>query len=160
MVNNTTVFQIKGYLMKLEIHKKGCTEIVTLDIEPTASVSDLLTMLYEYREPLLEKVPLEVYQKVVVIHTVDLYSEHFVTKLEPGKLLADYSVNESSYVSLDNFTHDNFFFILNRINANYDTGAPVLGKRTRTHFFGDGLNEESQSDENEYAKLTPQYLIS
>lgn len=140
--------------MKLEIHKKGCNETVIFDLEPTASVDDLLKLLYEEREALLKKVPFSVYEKVVVIHIVDLYSEHFVTKLEPGNLLADYGVNESTQITLDHFTRDNFQSILepNHFKNNI-LDSSALNKRPRAHFFREGLVDDSQFDEKEWLQV-------
>lgn len=146
--------------MKLEIHKKGCNEVIMLAIEPTASVNDLLTMLYEYRGTLLKSVPLDVYQNVVVLHLVDIYSEHCINQLKSGTWLADYDINESSYITLDNFTHDNFFFILNRMSSNYGpSDSPALTRRIQTHFFGEATAVDSQSDEMEYSDSTQDFLI-
>ena len=138
--------------MKLGIYKKGCNEAITLNIESTASVCDLMQLLYEGRDALLEQVPFEEYQKVISLSIINLYSEHFETKLTPGTLLTDYAVDESSYITLDNFSVDNFYSILNRMNLSRNTqGSVILEERTRPYFFGTGTASDCQSTEKENA---------
>ncbi|MBL7525099.1 hypothetical protein [Legionella bononiensis] len=138
--------------MKLEIYKNGCNETITLNIEPTASVSELMQLLYEGRDALLEQVPFDTYQQVISLNIVNLYSEHFVTKLVPGTMLNEYDVDESSYITMDNYSVDNFFFILNRMNSSPNPQDSVIhAARTRAHFFGNGTAGDSQDDDKESA---------
>lgn len=131
--------------MELRINKKGCTEIISLDIEPGASVSDLINLLHKERDKLLEHVPFDIYQKVITLHVVDLYSEHFETKMEPGNTLFDYGVNESSTIILDNFTPDKFLF-MNRLNSKADI---VPAARNKTNFFAGNSTEFCRNLEHE-----------
>ncbi|KTD33455.1 hypothetical protein Lmor_2006 [Legionella moravica] len=130
--------------MKLEIHKTGCNETITLNIEPTATVCDLMRQLYDSRDALLEPVPFDAFQQVISVSSVNLYSEHFATKLVPGTPLADYALDESSYIILDNFSVDNFYSILNQLKSRHHSmDSAILTTRTRSHFFGDGTTTEA-----------------
>ncbi|KTD54782.1 hypothetical protein [Legionella quateirensis] len=138
--------------MKLGIYKNGCNETITLDIEPTASVCDLIQLLYEGRDALLEQVPFETYQQVISLNIVNLYSEHFVTQLVPGTMLTDYDLDESSYITMNNFSSDNLLYIMSGINSSSNTkDSAILAARTRSHFFGNGTASDGQDYEKESA---------
>lgn len=131
--------------MKLEIHKKSCNEIISLEIEPTAAIDDVLAMLYAQREGILDNVPFNVYQNVVAVHLVDLYSEHYITRLKSGTLLSDYKLNESSYITLDDYTHDQFLALLNQVHFHESEVSPVT-RRTRSQFFTEQTAKDNQAE--------------
>lgn len=112
-------------MLKLTIRKKGGGDAVTVDIESSAKVSDLLLILYETREHPLEDVPLEVYQQILVLHLDDMYSEHFETLLHGDKTLSEYHINEESTLTLDYANHQQYLLAVRSGNSTITTSGKV-----------------------------------
>lgn len=92
--------------MKLIINKKNRAESITLDIEATGSVNELLIILYTYRSKSYEHLTFRDYQKFISVYQCLLYGDQFKKKLLAGTNLADYQLEDPCYLTWEEFTEN------------------------------------------------------
>ncbi|QLZ70470.1 hypothetical protein FOLKNPGA_03284 [Legionella sp. PC1000] len=90
--------------MKLIINKKNSMESITLDLDATTGVRELLFILYSYRGKFYERFSFNEYQKFISIYECLLYGDRFKNKLLPGTHLADYQLVDPCYLTWEEFT--------------------------------------------------------
>ncbi|HHF7365984.1 TPA: hypothetical protein ACPSKY_001088 [Legionella bozemanae] len=89
--------------MKLIINKKNSTESITLDLDATTAVHELLFILYGYRGKFYEHFSFSEYQKFIALYECLLYGDRFKNKLLPGTHLADYQLDDPCYLTWEEF---------------------------------------------------------
>jgi hypothetical protein len=107
--------------MKIKINKKNTTESITLDLEPTANVDDLLLILYAHRSNSYEHLSFSEYQKFISVYQYSLYGEYFRNKLFPGTRFADSPLKEPYDLTWEECTENQY--PLHHIDA---TGNKIL----------------------------------
>ncbi|HHT0594218.1 TPA: hypothetical protein ACTXXA_002569 [Legionella anisa] len=95
--------------MKLIINKKNSMELITLDLDATTAVHELLFILYGYRGKFYERFSFNEYQKFISIYECLLYGDRFKNKLLPGTHLADYQLEDPCYLTWEEFTESYYF---------------------------------------------------
>ncbi|WP_454782239.1 hypothetical protein [Legionella sp. WA2022007384] len=90
--------------MKLIINKKNSGESVTLELESTTAVKDLLFILYSHRSKIYERFSFQEYQKYISVYQCLLYGDRFKNKLFPETILADYQLEDPCHLSWEEFT--------------------------------------------------------
>lgn len=104
--------------MKLIINKKGAPDSITLDIELTATVKDLMLALYNVRGKLFEAITFDDYQKVITLYQYSLYGEQFKIEMSPEKNLSDYNITDLDSLILEESLHGKFKLVGDAVYSN------------------------------------------
>lgn len=92
--------------MKLIMNKKNSAESISLDLESSTTVHDLLCILYEHRSKHYAHFTFLEYQKFISVYECVLYGERFKNKLLPGTNLADYKLEDPCSLVWEEFTEN------------------------------------------------------
>ncbi|KTD04453.1 hypothetical protein OQJ19_08670 [Fluoribacter gormanii] len=92
--------------MKLIMNKKNTGDSITLELEPTTTVKELLLILYDYRSKIYDRLSFNEYQKYISVYQCLLYGDRFKNKLLPETNLADYPLENPCYLTWEEFTEE------------------------------------------------------
>lgn len=92
--------------MKLIMNKKNSGDSITLDLESTAAVNELLLIHYSHRGKIYEQFSFADYQKFISVYQCLLYGDRFKNKLLPGTRLADYPLEDPCTLIWEEFTEN------------------------------------------------------
>ena len=95
--------------MKLIINKKNSGESVTLELESTTAVKELLFILYSHRSKIYDRFSFQEYQKYISVYQCLLYGDRFKNKLLPEATLADYGFVDPCYLTWEEATENRSF---------------------------------------------------
>ncbi len=109
--------------MKFILTKKNSVDSITLELEPTATVNDLFSALYEHRSKNYRHLSFSEYQKYISIYQYFLYGDQFKKKWLPDLPLADFEPKDPCYLTWEEFTERQYLLTHN----NFDSmGSSVL----------------------------------
>ncbi|HAT8178688.1 TPA: hypothetical protein JA361_04260 [Legionella pneumophila] len=132
--------------MKLIINKKNRAESIALDVESTATVNELLLILYTHRSKRYEPLSFSEYQKFISVYQCLLYGDQFINKLLPGTNLADYQLEDPCYLTWEEFTEKQHLLAdlearkLLLWQANMNVCKPESEKDLASAASSDGMN--------------------
>ena len=92
--------------MKFKINKKNNAELITLDLDSTATVDELLLILYGYRSKRYEHLSFSEYQKFISVYQCFLYADRFKNQLLPGTNLVDYPLEDPCDLTWEEFSEN------------------------------------------------------
>ncbi|CAM2853122.1 Uncharacterised protein [Legionella steigerwaltii] len=92
--------------MKLIINKKNSIESITLDLESSTTVNELLLILYDHRGKHYDHFSFSEYQKFISVYQRVLYGDRFKNKLLPGTHLTDYQLEDPCHLTWEEFTEN------------------------------------------------------
>ncbi|WP_276309326.1 hypothetical protein [Legionella qingyii] len=88
------------------MNKKNSGESITLELEPTTAIKELLFILYGYRSKIYDRFSFDEYQKYISVYQCLLYGERFKNKLLSETNLSDYQLEDPCYLTWEEFTEE------------------------------------------------------
>ncbi|WP_322783948.1 hypothetical protein [Legionella sp. PATHC038] len=129
--------------MKLIINKKNSAESITVDLQSSTAVNELMFILYARRSNNYEQCSFSEYQKFISVYQCVLYADRFKNKLLPDTHLSDYQLEDPCDLIWEEFPEEQCLLV-----PHDDIDRRFLFWNPSTNTSRANIKKESFSDDN------------
>ncbi|KTC80700.1 hypothetical protein [Legionella cherrii] len=129
--------------MKLIINKKNSAESITLDLQSSTAVNELMFLLYARRSNHYEQFSFSEYQKFISVYQCVLYADRFKNQLLSDTHLSDYQLEDPCHLIWEEFPEEQCLLV-----PNDDRERRFLFWNPSTNASRAKIKKESFSDDN------------